>query len=71
MLGVKPTPSLFIYGYPQRRFGADHWTGQASNQRSTPSYVERLVARLKPRGENREAKTGSPDQPIAAQAAQA
>jgi hypothetical protein len=54
MLGVKPTPSLFFYGYPQRRFGADHWTGQASNQRSTPSYVERCL-----QGEARKGETGS------------
>jgi hypothetical protein len=26
-----------FYGYPKRRFGADHWTGQASNNCSAPS----------------------------------
>jgi len=36
----------------QRRFGADHWTGQASNGRSTPSYVERWLQGEKPQGES-------------------
>jgi hypothetical protein len=48
------TVIIFNFGTPQRRFGADHWTGQASNQRSTPSYVERWL-----QGEARKGKTGS------------
>ncbi len=43
-----------FYGFPQRRFGADHWTGQASSSRSTPSYVERWL-----QGETRKGETGS------------
>jgi hypothetical protein len=52
---------------PQRRFGPDHWTGQASNKRSTPSYVERWLQGESPQGLKPEAM----HQPIAAQAAQA
>jgi hypothetical protein len=38
MLGVKhDTVIIYFNGYPQRRFGADHWTGQASSNYSAPS----------------------------------
>jgi len=57
MLGVNHT---------QSRFDAEHWTGQASSNRSTPSYVERKL-----QGEARKGKAGSHDEFIAAQAAQA
>jgi hypothetical protein len=59
----------------QRRFGADHWTGQASNQRSTPSYVERWLQgksrKVKARkGQTKKPKPEAMDQSKAAQAAQ-
>jgi hypothetical protein len=31
------TVIILNFGNPQRRFGADHWTGQASNNYSAPS----------------------------------
>jgi hypothetical protein len=64
MLGATCDAAIFA-ATMKSLMSAEHWTGQASNQRSTPSYVERWL-----QGKSRKVKAGSQDQPIAAQAAQ-
>jgi hypothetical protein len=50
MLGATCDAAIFAVTM-KSLMSAEHWTGQASNQRSTPSYVERWL-----QGESRKVK---------------